>query len=198
MPLLTPHIPMPKESIHSCIPLIASQYPREFTLGLNLTHTFGIAADASRCTWVIYQGGFGGLESCTGSGHPSRPRTCLFLCEAHKGSSFNCPYFVGCRPKNPRPRTANLYMRCRLSGNHPWSLIFWCISVVFLCCSFSFFNFGSLCCFYLFISSTVVNTTLIHSTSPSALSTLPPNSTNGSVNDAITTVGPSKSSLPRR
>ena len=99
MPLLAPCVPMPKESVHSCIPLIASQYPRGFTLSLDLTHTFGIAADASRCAWVIHQGGFGRLESCTGSGHPSRPWTCLFLCEAHKGGGFNCPYFVGWHPK---------------------------------------------------------------------------------------------------
>lgn len=198
MPLLAPRVPMPKESIHSCIPLIASQYSRGFTLGLNLTHTFGITADASRCARVIHQGGFGGLESCTGSGYPSWPRTCLFLCEARKGGGFNCPYFVGCHPKNPRPRMANLRTRRGLSGNHPWSLIFWCVSVVFLRRCFSFFNFGSLCCFYLFISSTAVNTALMRSTSPSALSTSPPNSTNGSVNDAITTAGPDEPSLPRR
>ena len=81
----------------------------------------------------------------------------------------------------------------------PWSLIFWCISVVFLCPSFPSLNIGSLCCFYLFILSVMVNTPVMYSTSPTTLLTSPTYLTNDSINcDAVTMVGPSKPSPPRR
>jgi hypothetical protein len=76
------------------IPVLASRYPRDVSLCLNVSRVVGIAANASRCAWAgIRQGCLGRLEPGRGSGHPARPRNSYQACQGNCGSS---PRSVGC------------------------------------------------------------------------------------------------------
>jgi len=112
------------------------------------------------------------------------------LCEARKGGGFNYPYFVRCRPSKTKHGAWPICVRdagCLVTPLEFNLLVHFCR----LSSSFSSLNVGSPCRFHLFISSVAVNTPVMRSTSPAALSTSPTNSTNGSVNgDVITTASP--------
>lgn len=109
---------------------------------------------------------------------------CLFACEAHKGGGFNYPYFVSCCPSKTKHRAWPICVHsagCLVIPLEFNLLVHFCR----LSSSFSSLNAGSLCCSRLFISSVMVNNSVMCSTSPAALSALPTNSTNSSVNDDV-------------